>query len=174
MWVLHCCAAAVAALVLLASSLDAACTATTDVLDLSTPDKYDYNYLDEKGLCFQNSMQFWIMASNDVHITLADVKGSDDTIEIVLGGWGNSKSVIRACHQNCEKTHKSGGVLSKNSYRPFWISWFNSQIIVGTGTTVGQNQLMSANIAQTVSYVGVATAWGSTGEWAFGHGKNNI
>ena len=150
------------------------CTATVDKLDLHTPNKYEYTYLEDKGMCVakQGAFQFWVKASNDVHITLADAKGNDDTIEVVIGGWSDSKSVLRFAHQGSDQDSESGSWLSDSAYRPFWISWNNNGLIsVGTGTNIGLNTFLSKTSSQAINYVGVATAFGSDGDWAFGYGE---
>ena len=69
---------------------------------------------------------------------------------------------------------ESGSWLSGSAYKPFWCSWTDGQIKLGTGSIVGLNTFLSASSAQPVNYVGVATAFGSDGVWAFGHGRVNI
>ena len=152
---------------------DAHCT--INELDLQTPDEYTYTYLEDKGLCAakQGRLQFWVKASNDVHINLADTKDNDNTIEIVIGGWGNSKSVIRFARRGVNKKEASGSRLSVDEYRPFWITWTGGEVKVGAGTEIGANVFLKAKSSQEVNHVGVATAFGSGGNWAFGKGMLN-
>jgi hypothetical protein len=44
-----------------------------------------------------NYLEFEVMACNDAHIALTQSPGntSYNTFEVVIGGWGNTKSVIR-------------------------------------------------------------------------------
>ena len=79
----------------------AECTTTADTLNLMTPNEYTYKYLDERGLCYadKGSMTFWVKAEHDAHISLADAKGNEESIELVIGGWSDSKSVLRFSHQ---------------------------------------------------------------------------
>ena len=148
-----------------------------DELDSHTPDKYEYNYLDDEGLCLvddSKSVQFWVKAAHDAHISLTNNKASDKTIEICLGGWGDTSSVIRSEHQQLIPIIKQGGGrLDANAYKPFWITW-KDDIIVGEGTVIGQNQFMKAHIPQEIDFIGIATGWGATGDWAFGHGKESF
>ena len=57
---------------------------------------YNYHY-------FSTSMdyiEFQAQAASDVHIALSPHLGDADAMyEIVIGGWGNSHSVIRRCKQ---------------------------------------------------------------------------
>ena len=63
-----------------------------------------------------------------------------------------------------------GSYLDGDSYKAFWISWANGDIVVGEGTIVGKNEFLRANIQQDVRFVGVTTGWGAAGHWAFGYG----
>lgn len=64
----------------------------------------------------------YIQACNDAHIALSQAKGLDsqDTYEIVIGGWADSQSVIRDCKQCQNKDvnrHRSLLFLLFYSYR---------------------------------------------------------
>ena len=74
-----------------------------DPLDCDFPLYSDgsYNYVHAvEGAENIKRVKFSVVATNDVHISLSpngDVAGSD--IEIVLGGWAGTASVIRSTHQ---------------------------------------------------------------------------
>ena len=60
-----------------------------------------------------NRIEFDVKASSDVHISLSSSNANQDHMyEIVLGGWRNSKSVIRRCIQckilASKMTHTAG------------------------------------------------------------------
>ncbi|XP_048247355.1 uncharacterized protein LOC124145114 [Haliotis rufescens] len=140
---------------------------------LETADDYHYHSVDDGGfhLNGQSSFTFWVRATNDAHIALLRNKGlyENDMYEIVIGGWHNTKSVIR--------DRKGGPILalarhvplSGNKHLPFWISFSGGTISVGAGTEVGTRQFMSWTdpTPTQIRYVGVATGWGSTGKWLF-------
>ncbi|XP_056009539.1 uncharacterized protein LOC130051548 [Ostrea edulis] len=117
---------------------------------------------------------FKVKATNDAHIAL--MSADDDTkplYEIVLGGWGNSKSCLRTRKQSsCKSTHQ-GGVVSGTTYKSFWVSWINSRITVGLEDIVDQNAVMEYYHATpySVNFFAVMTGWGSTGHWIF---KNDV
>ena len=140
---------------------------------MKTPDAYEYIFLEDQGMCVANqgSVQFWVKATNDVHITLADVKENAETLEIAIGGWGDSKSVLRFARGGENINEAEGSWLSAEEYRPFWVSWTGGKVLVGTGTEIGQNTFLGVKSEQAINYFGVATAWGSTGDWAFGYGQ---
>ena len=110
-----------------------------DICEDSTPSRYEYFFLDD--LCGmdcseQNAIVFSAKANNDVHIALRDSKTNDKSIEIVIAGWGNTQSVIRSEAQGPNLVeHKQNGLLDRNQFRSFWVSWAGGRIKVGTGST---------------------------------------
>ena len=149
-------------------------TGITTPLEVSTPNDYTYQYLDDIGLHLASSgqMQFWVKTTNDAHISLTNERDADDTIEIVIGGWGNTKSVIRSFHQQSPaETEVEEAGLDGNDFKPYWITWSNGDISVGTGSVIGQDQFMTATIQQDIKYVGISTGWGASGVWVFGYGR---
>lgn len=149
------------------------------VVPLSTPDRYIYQYVHDMGVDItgHTSITFQVMACNDAHIALSQSKGVDtnNTYEIVIGGWSDQRSVIRDCKQcaHMDTTYNMAHPIDCNKYLPFWISWANNIIRVGTGSIVGKSQFMMWNdtAPHDVNYVAVATAWGSPGHWQFNVGK---
>ena len=72
-------------------------------------------------------------ARTDVHVGLFDTRGNDNSIEVVIAGWGNTKSVLRASHQGAALDEVQHSPLDENAYRWFWLSWADSVVRVGTG-----------------------------------------
>ncbi len=63
-----------------------------------TPQNQPYFYLPaDRFPTNGNHLIFSAKARNDVHVTLTPIGG--DGYEIVIGGWSNTKSAIRQCHQ---------------------------------------------------------------------------
>ena len=143
--------------------------AITRGLTIHTSNVWGYIYLDDKGLCIAKTglMMFSVRSGGDVHITLSNDKTSESNIEIVIGGWGNGKSVIRRCHHCPSVTSNYGsGRLSSSEFRHFWITWSSDGTIsVGSGSTPGESEFMSTIIQQTIDYVGITTGYDSSGEW---------
>jgi len=147
------------------------CVSTTDKVAMFTKDSSVYKFVESMGLCLaeQGAVQFWLKASNDAHITLRDAEDNDDTITITIGSSINSKATIKKKDGAWGNLASARGTfLDKNAYKAFWVSWTDGKVIVGTGTTVGQNDIMTAATSQTVNFIGVSTDWLSQGAWAFG------
>lgn len=62
-------------------------------------------------------------AANDAHLALSGAPhDGEPIIEIFLGGWGNTKSVIRRNKTKPEKAENSTpNILNAGEYRGFWI-----------------------------------------------------
>lgn len=69
--------------------------------------------------------------------------------EIVIGGWSNQGSCIRALMANCSQTDSSG-ILNRNDYAQLWISWDNDNIQLGKGPRA--DNVVVVNHIQTVPY----------------------
>lgn len=146
----------------------------TKTINLTTGNDYKYHYMHDQGLDItgQTSIVFQVMNCNDAHVALSQTKGDDahNTYEIVLGGWGNTQSVIRDCKQ-CHNfaTAHTNHFDSCQTYRTFWISWANGVIKVGRESLVGHNMFMSWRdpTPHPVNYIAFATGWGAVGKWKF-------
>jgi len=96
-----------------------------------TPDDWNTFYDFKDGLTAGNGqLTFQVKASNDAHIALGSAsitysggRQIPEHYEIVLGGWSNSKSLIRSTTHGATMAEYSGAVLSGSEYRKFRISW---------------------------------------------------
>ncbi len=68
-------------------------------------------------------MAFNAWGENDVHVSFQCSKKESNTqaIEVVLGGWSNTKSVIRLGTQGEEQARYMGPVLDPNHFRSYWV-----------------------------------------------------
>ena len=69
------------------------------------------------------------MSGHDVHIALAPDDlyepgvNEQDVYEVVIGGWGNTKSAIRRGNQGRElASAETPSIISADEWRGFWIS----------------------------------------------------
>lgn len=95
--------------------------------------------------------------------------------EIVIGGWRNTKSVIR--HSGVEPPEvvekSTPDIVNSDVYRGFWIHWKNNQISVGReGEDIPFMSYNDANLFP-ITYVAISTGNGATGTWRF-EGKNVV
>jgi hypothetical protein len=106
----------------------------------SPPSEYKYNKVADVST--QSSFVFTVRGYSDAHILLTDDDGSEP-IEIVIGGWGNTASMIRRGVQtfNPECFWATNDVISPNSDRTFWISWTTTFVRVGVVCIVGNGHL---------------------------------
>ena len=67
-------------------------------VDIHTPDNYDYASHPVGDASNLNSIVFSVKAKNDAHIALHHP--DNGLWEIVIGGWGNGRSVVRGAAQD--------------------------------------------------------------------------
>ncbi|XP_069103906.1 uncharacterized protein [Argopecten irradians] len=105
-------------------------------ITLDTPKQhptYSYTNLNEYNYTLdgRKTLKFEAKACNDVHVALMGPEGEKDKLyEIVLGGWQNSKSIIRTRKQGPEVCFNPGGYLDCHQYRRFKVTWYNGEIKV--------------------------------------------
>ena len=128
-------------------------------------------------------LAFSVMICNDAHVLLStdasSWKSGTNMYEIVIAGWGNTRSVIRKVRQGAEFAAKqhSAGPLSCEDFRSFYVSWKNGVIEVGAlvdnpshpGTTMDEPPFLTYKdpSAFHVNYVYLA-GWDKTGTWRIG------
>ncbi|XP_021348638.1 zonadhesin-like isoform X2 [Mizuhopecten yessoensis] len=131
---------------------------------------YTYTLLDKYGYIIGDttSIELTVQACNDAHIALMGQSGENGKLyEIVIGGWGNSKSVIRTQKQGQNLYTKNGRRLDCRQYRKFKISW--------TGGLITVQSYVNGVLLEFLRYkdpspmdiqsVGVSTGIWATGEW---------
>ncbi|XP_077866401.1 uncharacterized protein LOC144354127 [Saccoglossus kowalevskii] len=134
-----------------------------ECVTLNTPNSYSYQYItDATGLI---RLTFEVKANNDVHIGLsAQQHDLSNMYEIVIGGWGNSQSVIRRSKQGFNQVAVyTPGILSSSEFRGFWLTWQNGKIKVGKAGKVDSFMHWTDPNPLVVSFIGYCTGWGSTG-----------
>ncbi|KAK2582902.1 hypothetical protein KPH14_008972 [Odynerus spinipes] len=132
-------------------------------ISLSTEDKLEYHFYPVTS----GQVQFRVKAPNDAHVALTSGPHEGEPMyEVFIGGWGNTKSVIRKNRTKPEVAEtETPGILTADDYRGFWIRWQDGQI------TVGKEGEQSPFLSYTepepfgVGYFGVCTGWGASGEW---------
>lgn len=95
--------------------------------------------------------------------------------EIFIGGWSNSKSVIRKNRTKPDVVEvDTPEILSAGEFRGFWIRWYDNVITIGReGEAAAFMSYEDPDLFQ-VAYVGVCTGWGANGTWLLDGGFNFV
>lgn len=143
------------------------CTRTQRI---STTKKYEYMFLNENGISTSGStfITFQVQACNDAHIALKS-KVKEQPIEIVLGGWSDTRSCIRLAPQDQCLVTNVGAVLDCKEYRSFTVYWGDRHILVERGNTTASKSSIILNLPLDYYLddvkVGISTGFGSSGSW---------
>ncbi|XP_012218887.1 uncharacterized protein [Linepithema humile] len=132
-------------------------------VSLSTEDKLEYNFYPVTA----GQIQFRVKAPNDAHIALTTgPQEGDPMYEVFIGGWSNSKSVIRKNRTKPEVAEvETPGILNIDDYRGFWIRWDNGVLTVGKEGDSAPFLTFADPEPFGIGYFGVCTGWGATGDW---------
>ncbi|XP_055683680.1 C3 and PZP-like alpha-2-macroglobulin domain-containing protein 8 isoform X2 [Lutzomyia longipalpis] len=133
-------------------------------IEVDTEDKLEYRFYPVTN----RLVNFKIRAPNDAHLALTTGPAeSDPMIEVFIGGWKNTKSVIRKNRTKPDVVEAdTPDVLNAGEFRGFWIRWTMDGII-----TVGREGEAAAFLSWQdpdncpFNYVGVCTGWGASGSW---------
>lgn len=105
--------------------------------------------------------------------------------EIFIGGWGNSKTVIRKNRQSPKKAFfysdinpnwcfrtkpdvaevPTPGILTDQDFRGFWVRWENGTISAGNEGEAAPFISFTDYENVPIEYVGYCTGWGARGTW---------
>jgi len=89
--------------------------------------------------------------------------------QIFIGGWKNTKSVIRRNRVKPDKAEAdTPNILSAAEYRDFWIRWGGGVVEVGKEKEVTPFLKWKDPEPFDVRYYGFCTGWGATGSWITG------
>lgn len=134
-----------------------------NILDVNTEDKLEYQFFPVSS----GSVQFKVRAANDAHIALTmGPQESDPMVEVFIGGWGNTKSVIRRNRTKPEKVEiELPGILNAGEFRGFWVRWDGGIISAGREGEAIPFISWADPEPFPIAFVGVCTGWGATGTW---------
>ena len=117
------------------------------------------------------SITFTVQASNDVHIGFM-CNACNEFYEIVIGGWANTRSVIRrkplgTYHADEKNSASTSGIVDGNVFQPFWAQALNGLVRFGTGQIIGQHVVLQWQDPNPIipDSIGFMTGWGSSGDW---------
>lgn len=86
--------------------------------------------------------------------------------EIFIGGWSNTKSVIRKNRTKPDVVEvDTPDILNAGEFRGFWIRWYDDVITVGREGEAAAFMSYEAPDLFPIAFVGVCTGWGANGTW---------
>ncbi|XP_060519826.1 uncharacterized protein LOC132698015 [Cylas formicarius] len=132
-------------------------------IELFTEDRLEYNFFpNDTGF-----VQFRVKAAHDAHIALCTQAAEIDPMyEIFIGGWGNTKSIIRKNRTKPDVAEApTPNILNESEFRGFWIRWENGTISVGRENEAAPILSWTDFENIPIEYVGICTGWGATGDW---------
>ncbi|XP_026474975.1 uncharacterized protein LOC113378634 isoform X1 [Ctenocephalides felis] len=132
-------------------------------LEITTEDALEYQYNPVTG----GSINFKVRASNDAHIALTTGSAeSEPMYEVFIGGWGNTKSVIRRNRTKPEVAETdTPDILNAGEFRGFWIRWQSGVVTVGREGEAAAFLTYEDPEPFNITHYGVCTGWGATGSW---------
>ena len=107
---------------------------------IQTPANNSYHELQPPAgtsISLMSRLTFSVRSCNDAHVLLStdatSWRSGTNMYQIVIGGWYNTKSVIRKDTNgaNLVTTHHSKGPMSCGDFRRFYVSWKDGVIEVG-------------------------------------------
>ena len=151
------------------------CIIFVGYIQLSSSDSYQQLSAVCINAVGRNYIEFAVKASTDVHVALMtdDLITPRDDIskfyEVVIGGWSNARSCIRAQNVSCDEID-TPGILDSNNFVQLWIGWENSIVQLGQGLHAQQTVAVSHVQVPPydINYLAVMTHYPSP--WRFNEG----
>ncbi|XP_032681076.1 uncharacterized protein LOC116848753 isoform X1 [Odontomachus brunneus] len=141
-------------------------------VSLTTQDKLEYNFYPVTA----GQIQFRVKAANDAHVALTTgPQEGEPMYEVFIGGWSNSKSVIRKNRVKPDVAEmETPGILNGDDYRGFWIRWDDGNLTVGKEGESAPFMSYADPEPFGISHFGVCTGWGATGDWLIEGHRNSL
>jgi hypothetical protein len=96
-------------------------TSVPDSVTINTPVTFGYQTVPNLDLSGRSRVEFSVQEATDAHVMLTMQSGG--VFEVVIGGWGNTKSVIRRARAGADIVSANGAVLSATEFRTFVLDW---------------------------------------------------
>lgn len=144
---------------------------TENGAEIITGEEKEYRIHPVKGKSNgRDTLTFDVKCQHDAHICLLSSDAvANPMVEIFIGGWNNSKSVIRFNQSKPDKVEvDTPDIVCDAEYRRFWVTFKKNVIQVGK-EDVDTPLLSWENNEQPfdVTHFGFSTGWGSSGSWIF-------
>jgi hypothetical protein len=132
-------------------------------VELETVDKLEYHWFPSGT----HGVVFRVKAGHDAHLALAPTDSErDPMLEVFIGGWNNTKSVIRKNRTKPDVFEaNTPDILNGNEFRGFWIRWDGNVIAVGKEGEGAPFMTYESSDNFPINFVGICTGWGATGSW---------
>jgi len=117
-----------------------------DKIFTALPNNAHYNTFGETVTNDKFGIQFSALASSDVHVALmcGEKARTEDAYEIVLGGWGNTRSVIRKGTQGEPLAVHNGVQVNARVMKAYWIEYDNG--FLGVYSSPQGEPIMSSKV----------------------------
>lgn len=132
-------------------------------IKIITPDSAEYRYFP----ITKTRIKLNIQAAHDARISLrSHLAGDSNVYEIIIGGWGNTMSVIRRSNQEHNVAEaETRNILNAQYMCNIWIQW-SCDGTLNVGHQHGHVFLSYKDKNPfVINYIGVSTAFGATGEF---------
>ncbi len=140
----------------------------------TTSENYDHLWISTTSY----SMTFKLRVCQDAKVALANFDvGTNTSYEVLIGlGSDGTTQILVTGVQGESNSTKSPGILDCDSFKVFWISWFQRTIRFGRGSILFQDELLSLtpkNVFE-VHRISMTSWYTDPGYWIFSNdlGKN--
>ncbi|XP_033733950.1 uncharacterized protein LOC117323058 [Pecten maximus] len=123
----------------------------------------DYGYQPNSN----SSIVFHVKACSDAHVALSS--NDHRVYEVIIGGWSNTKSIIRSNADEMAKTTHNGPILSCSEFKTFHLSWKCGVVALHQNTSNGWVKLMEWEdpSPKIITNIAFTTGLWATGLWSF-------
>ncbi|XP_069114974.1 uncharacterized protein [Argopecten irradians] len=136
-----------------------------------TPPHFTYTKLSDYGYQSNavDSIIFHVKACSDAHIALSS--NERRLYEVIIGGWSNTKTIIRTSHDGQAKSSQDGAILDCSTFKTFHLSWSCGVIILHQNTSHGWTKVIHSHDTKSgndnITGIAFTTGLWATGVWRF-------
>ena len=98
-----------------------------DSVTINTPVTFGYQTVPGLDLSGRTRVEFSVQEETDAHVMLTMRSGG--VFELVIGGWGNSRTVVRRARAGADIVSANGAVLSRTEFRTFVLDWSTPRVL---------------------------------------------
>lgn len=132
-------------------------------LDVNTENTMEYRFYPVTS----QTLKFSVKSPNDAHIALTPGPAEANPMyEIFIGGWQNSKTVIRKNRDKPDVVElDTPAILSGGEFRSFWITFYDKAIAFGINEDNTPLLAWRDPDLFNITHFGIRTSWGAAGSW---------